>query len=62
MCLADFDSYRYKYSVALDDYSDKKGWSRKSLVNIARSGIFASDVSIKTYADRIWHIKPIGKE
>ena len=62
MCLADFDSYRYKYAMALKDYSDKKEWNKKSLINIARSGIFASDVSIKAYADRIWHIKPIGKE
>ncbi len=62
MCLADFDSYRYKYSEALSDYSDKTVWQKKSLINIARSGIFASDMSIKAYADRIWHIKPIGKE
>ena len=62
MCLADFDSYRYKYAMALKDYSDKTEWNKKSLINIARSGIFASDVSIKAYADRIWHIKPIGKE
>ena len=61
MCLADFDSYRYEYGTAVADYAVKEEWNRRSLINIARAGRFASDVSIKTYADEIWHMKPVGR-
>ena len=59
MCLADFDSYRCSYDKAVHNYYDKDNWNRRSLVNIASSGVFASDNSIKKYADEIWHIKPV---
>ncbi|MCQ2385881.1 MAG: glycogen/starch/alpha-glucan phosphorylase, partial [Clostridia bacterium] len=60
MCLADFDAYRYEYQRALNDYADPLEWNRRSLINIARSGRFASDRAIKTYADEIWHMEPVG--
>ena len=31
-------------------------WNQKSLINIARSGIFAADRSIRDYARDIWHV------
>ncbi|MBO5907197.1 MAG: glycogen/starch/alpha-glucan phosphorylase [Clostridia bacterium] len=61
MCLADFESYRHAYSRAVKDHSDKLAWSRMSLINTATSGIFASDNSIKCYAENIWHALPINK-
>ena len=61
MCLADFDSYMYTSRLAMNDYADKTSWARKSLMNTATSGIFASDNSIRKYADEIWHISPINK-
>lgn len=61
MCLADFESYMYQYRMAINDYQDKEGWARKSLMNTATSGVFASDNSIRKYADEIWHISPINK-
>ena len=61
MCLADFDSYMYSYKTATSDYSDRESWCRKSLMNTAASGIFASDNSIKNYAENIWHAKPVNK-
>ena len=61
LCLADFDSYRYEYDRAIEDYGDSCEWMRRSLVNIARSGRFAADNSIRTYAEKIWHIKPVGR-
>ena len=61
MCLADFESYHYAYRNALNDYADTEKWSRMSLINTATSGIFASDNSIKKYADEIWHATPINK-
>ena len=61
MCLADFESYHYAYRNALNDYADTEKWSRMSLINTATSGIFASDNSIKKYADEIWHATPINR-
>ncbi len=61
MCLADFESYHYAYRNALIDYADTEKWSRMSLINTATSGIFASDNSIRKYADEIWHAAPINK-
>ena len=61
MCLADFDSYTYAYDRAMKDYADREMWSRMSLMNTATSGTFASDNSIRKYADEIWHVTPINK-
>ena len=61
MCLADFESYNHAYHKAMADYSDRTKWSKMSLVNTATSGIFASDNSIKHYADEIWHTTPVNK-
>ena len=62
MCLADFDSYYHAYQRALADYTaDPTEWARKSLVNIASSGRFSSDISIHNYANNIWRISPVRK-
>jgi starch phosphorylase len=62
MCLADFDSYMYTYKNAISDYNDKNGWAKKSLINIAASGRFASDNTVKKYADEIWRVKPVNSK
>lgn len=62
MCLADFESYQMIHSRATHDYGNKSLWNRMSLVNIAKSGYFAADRSIREYADRIWHISPVDPE
>lgn len=62
MCLADFESYLAKHKELLADYSDRAGWEKKSLVNIARAGIFSADRAIEEYAENIWHIRPIKAE
>ncbi len=61
MCLADFDSYMYSYRTAINDYKNRNEWAKKSLMNTATSGVFASDNSIRKYANEIWHITPINK-
>ena len=61
MCLADFESYMHAYKCAVKDYGNKQEWAKKSLMNTATSGVFASDNSIRKYADEIWHITPINK-
>ncbi len=61
MCLADFESYMFAYRRALTDKKDALRWNRMSLANIAASGIFSSDQSVKKYAEEIWHLNPVGK-
>ena len=56
MLLADFDSYCEAHRRALETYKDPMLWNRISLINIARSGIFAADRSIADYARDIWHV------
>ena len=56
MLLADFDSYRQAHCRALETYADQQRWNQMSLINIARSGIFAADRSIRDYARDIWHV------
>lgn len=59
MCLADFDSYIRAYGSAVAAHSDAQKCAQKSLRNIASSGFFSSDRSIREYADRVWHISPV---
>jgi len=59
MCLADFESYYLTHNRAVADYRNRTDWSRKSLHNIAASGFFAADRSIREYADRIWGLKDV---
>ena len=56
MLLADFDSYCQAHRRSLEVYKDRRAWDQKSLINIARSGIFAADRSIRDYARDIWHV------
>ncbi len=54
MCLADFAYFAEAHRAADQKYSDKDAWNRSSAVNIAKAGRFASDRSIKEYAENIW--------
>ena len=56
LLLADFDSYCQAHRRAIETYADRKLWNQMSLINIARSGIFAADRSIRDYAGDIWHV------
>ncbi|HPA57338.1 MAG TPA: glycogen/starch/alpha-glucan phosphorylase, partial [bacterium] len=40
-------------------YSDSFEWTKKSILNTARSGKFSSDRTISEYADEIWHVAPV---
>ena len=56
LLLADFGSYCDAHRRSLEVYKNKEEWNRKSLINIARSGIFAADRSIRDYAHDIWNV------
>ncbi len=57
--LADYESYVNKQKEASQDFTDNHNWHKKALLNIARSGKFSSDRTIRQYADEIWKIKSI---
>ena len=54
--LADLPDYLRAQDTVSQVWTDKKKWSRMSLMNIARSGFFSSDRSIQDYCDKIWKI------
>ena len=56
MLLADLPAYAEAEQRMVRAYADQRHWNRMSLINIARSGIFAADRSIADYADTIWHV------
>lgn len=57
--IADFESYKDAQAKVDETYRDQLKWNRMSLINIAKSGIFSADRSVKEYAERIWGIKTI---
>ncbi|HHT53451.1 MAG TPA: glycogen/starch/alpha-glucan phosphorylase [Clostridiales bacterium] len=60
MCLADFESYRLTRESMICAYADREKWNRMSLCNIASSGYFAADRSIRDYAREIWGIEEVS--
>jgi len=58
MHLADLASYAATQSRVSDLYADRDGWSRKAILNVARSGKFSSDRTIREYAADIWGAEP----
>lgn len=57
MALLDLEEYIAVKERCLADYEDRAAWSRRMLVNIARSGFFSSDRTIAEYNRDIWHLK-----
>lgn len=57
--LADLHSY-IAASQEIDKlYEDRLAWAKKCLINIAMSGYFSSDRTIKEYNDEIWHLQKV---
>ncbi|MGI9401905.1 MAG: glycogen/starch/alpha-glucan phosphorylase [Rhizobiaceae bacterium] len=40
-------------------YLDKSRWNRSALLNVARTGWFSSDRTIRDYMDQIWNARPL---
>ena len=59
LILKDFASYEEAHRRANERYKDRDRWTKMSIVNIAKSGKFSSDRTIKEYANEIWHVEPI---
>jgi starch phosphorylase len=56
--MADLPSYLGASRRAEADYRQPHVWARKAILNVARTGIFSSDRTVKEYAQDIWHIRP----
>ena len=56
MALLDARDYVTVKERCLADYEDRGAWAQKMLVNVARSGFFSSDRTIREYDRDIWHL------
>lgn len=57
--LKDFDAYVKAQEKVAELYQDKLAWQRMCLMNIANSGKFTSDRTIKEYAEEIWKLEKV---
>ncbi|MEG2801619.1 MAG: glycogen/starch/alpha-glucan phosphorylase [Longicatena sp.] len=57
MTLLDLNDYITSKETMLEDYEDRYAWSKKMLLNIANSGFFSSDRTIKEYNKDIWNLR-----
>ena len=57
MTLLDLREYIDTKEQMLADYENRREWSRKSLVNIARAGYFSADRTIEGYNRDIWKLE-----
>lgn len=56
MTLLDFKAYVKEKEEALKAYENRTEWAKKMLVNIAKSGYFSSDRTIREYNRDIWKL------
>ena len=57
--LKDFDAYVKAQEKVAELYQNKLAWQRMCLMNIANSGKFTSDRTIKQYAEEIWKLEKV---
>jgi starch phosphorylase len=57
--LADIESYIEAQARVDQLYRDPEQWTRKAIINIARTGRFSSDRTIGEYARDIWGVVPV---
>ncbi|MGM0558257.1 MAG: glycogen/starch/alpha-glucan phosphorylase [Myxococcota bacterium] len=62
MLCADFEDYVRAQREAAEVYRDQDDWSRRALHNIAHTGTFSSDRTIREYARDIWGVEPVEIE
>ncbi len=59
MVLADFDAYAACQDSVDLAFREPARWTRMALCNIARTGYFSSDRSVREYAENIWNVRPV---
>ncbi len=55
--LADLPSYLAAQAAAGQEFNQPADWTRKAILNVARSGKFSSDRTIQEYARDVWNIE-----
>lgn len=58
--LKDFDAYAKAHERVDELYRQKSRWQEMSIMNIAHSGIFSSDNTIREYSKDIWDTRELG--
>jgi len=56
---SDFDAYAAAQAEAAAAYEDRPRWARMAALNVARSGWFSSDRTIRGYMADIWHAEAV---
>jgi starch phosphorylase len=59
LVFADFAPYAACQLRVSEAYRDVERWTRMSILNTARSGIFSSDRTIQEYCRDIWHVPAV---
>ncbi len=59
LVLADFDAYAACQAQVDQAYRNPAKWTEMAIHNIARTGYFSSDRSVREYAEKIWNVKPV---
>ncbi len=59
LLLADYQSYIDCQDRVAEAYRDQDEWTRMSILNSARMGMFSSDRSIREYCEDIWQVEPV---
>jgi len=54
---ADFEAYHQMQSMISQNFMDVKDWTRKAVLNVAFSGRFSSDRTIREYCEDIWKVE-----
>jgi glycogen phosphorylase len=58
MALADYRAYMDAQALVEDKYRDSTAWTKSAILNVARTGFFSSDRSMRDYLNLIWGATP----